>query len=119
MHIRLLIWTLLCEMNLEEHNLSDLANGDHRANYARSEASERISKAPPLPGSDAQAPGLPGSTLAPGSINTKVLMGRSTALALAHTGIDDKNTREADGGHQAMLPCGASGVCRCVWPRRG
>jgi hypothetical protein len=102
---------LLCEMDLEEHNLSDLANGDNRASYARSKASERKSEASSLPTSDAQVPGLPGSILAPESINTKVLMARS--IALAHTGIGDKNTREADDGHQAMLA--ARAVCVVVY----
>jgi hypothetical protein len=104
---------LLCEMDLEEYNLGDLANGDNRANYARSEAPERISEASSLPTSDAQAPGcLPGSILAPGSIITKVLMARS--IALAHTGIDDKNTRGADVVVPKLCLRRERCVCRCV-----
>ena len=67
-------------MNLEEYNKSDRENGAEKAGYAQSESSERISAASPLPKGDAKAPGLPGSTLAPGNINTKVWVARSTAL---------------------------------------
>jgi hypothetical protein len=65
---------------------------------------------------DAQAPELPGSILAPENTITKVLMARSTALA--HTGIDDKNTREA-GWWLPSDACDVNGVYRRVWPKRG
>ena len=65
-----------------------------------------------LPVGGTQDPAQPGSAVAPAAINTKMLMARS--IALAHTGIVDKETREAEDGHQAM-----PGASRCVWSRRG
>jgi hypothetical protein len=42
-----------------------------------------------------------GSAVSPGTLSSKVLMARSIALE-AHTGIADKETREAESGHQTM-----------------
>jgi hypothetical protein len=89
-----------------------------RQDMPKSEFPERISEASSLPIGDAQVPVQPGNIVAPEIINTKVLMARS--IDLAHTDIEDKNTREADDDHQAVLVAGgASGVYRCVWSRRG
>jgi hypothetical protein len=46
---------------------------------------------------------LPGSVVSPEALNSKVLMARSTALVYAYTGIGDKEAREAEDVHQALL----------------
>jgi hypothetical protein len=49
--------------------------------------------------------------VSPGTLNSKVLMARS--IALAYTGIADKETREAEDGHQTMLANRAARLVVC------
>jgi hypothetical protein len=84
--------------------------------HQKPQAPERTSAAPPLPGSDAQVPGIPGAdTVTTERIHTKVLQARSTALPVT---ILNKNAREADGGHQAVLAERAVPVVVYMWSRR-
>jgi hypothetical protein len=87
-------------MNLEEYNKRDRDNDEGKARYAESEASERISEASSLPADPAPGLAPPEGVVAPGTLNSKILMARSTALA--YTGVADKETREAENGHQTM-----------------
>jgi hypothetical protein len=68
-------------MNLEEYNKRDRDNDEGKARYAESEASERISEASSLPADP--APGLAPSegVVSLETLNSKILMARSTALA--------------------------------------
>jgi hypothetical protein len=88
-------------MNLGDYNKRDRDNDEGKARYAESEASERISDASSLP--EDSAPGLatPEGLVSPETLNSKILMARG--IALAHTGVTDKETREAENGHQIML----------------
>jgi hypothetical protein len=90
-------------MNLDDYNKRDRDNDDGKARYAESEASERFPEAPSLPEETAPAPGLatPEGIVLPEALNFKILMARG--IALAHTGISDKETREAENGHQIVL----------------
>ena len=85
-------------MNMDEYNKSDCDNDGEKARYAESEASERFSDASSLP--EETAPGLatPEGIVLPETLNSKILMARG--IALAYTGVSDKETREAEDGHQ-------------------
>ena len=87
-------------MNLDDYNKRDRDNDEGKARYAESEASERFSEASSLP--EEPAPGLatPEGIVLPETLNSKILMARG--IALAHTGVTDKETREAENGHQIM-----------------
>jgi hypothetical protein len=88
-------------MNLDDYNKRGRDNDEGKARYAESGASERFSEASSLP--EDSAPGLatPEGLVSPEALNSKILMARG--IALAHTGISDKETREAENGHQIML----------------
>jgi hypothetical protein len=88
-------------MNMDEYNNSDRDKDGEKARYAESEASERFSDASSLP--EGPAPGLatPEGIVLPETLNSKILMARG--IALAYTGVSDKETREAENGHQIML----------------
>ena len=88
-------------MNMDEYNKSDRDNDGEKARYAESEASERFSDAPSLPGGPAPGLATPEGLVFPETLNSKILMARG--IALAHTGVSDKETREAENGHQIML----------------
>jgi hypothetical protein len=90
-------------MDLEECNKRGRGNDKGEARYAESGASERISEASSLPGwrKHQARSALPVSVVSPETLNSKVLMARSTALV--YTGIDDKEAREAEDVHQALL----------------
>ena len=79
-------------MNMDEYNKSGRDNDGEKARYAESEASERFSDASSLP--EGPAPGLatPEGIVLPETLNSKILM------ALACTGVSDKETREAENG---------------------
>ena len=102
---------------MDEYNKSDRDKDEGKAGYAESEASERFSDASSLP--EESAPGLatPEGIVLPEALNSKILMARG--IALAHTGVSDKETREAENGHQIMLIYEPSGANCRVWPRRG
>jgi hypothetical protein len=102
-------------MNMDEYNKSDRDNDGEKARYAESEASERFSDASSLP--EETAPGLatPEGAVLPETLNSKILMDRG--IALAHTGISDRNERSGEWpSNYAYEPRGKHG---CVWPRRG
>jgi hypothetical protein len=88
-------------MNLDDYNKRDRDNDDGKARYAESEASERFPEASSLP--EETAPGLATTEgiVLPGALNSKILMARG--IALAYTGISDKETREAENDHQIVL----------------
>jgi hypothetical protein len=88
-------------MNLEEYNKRDRDNDEGKARYAESEASESISEASSLPADPAPGLAPPEGVVSTETLNSKILMARS--IALAHTGIADKETREAENGHQTVL----------------
>jgi hypothetical protein len=88
-------------MNLEEYNERGGENDTERGGYAEPEAPERTSEASSLPAGETQGSARPGSAISPETLNSRVLMARSTALA--HTGVVDKEAREVEGGHQAIL----------------
>jgi hypothetical protein len=89
-------------MNLDDYNKRDRDNDEGKARYAESEASERFPDASSLP--EDPAPGLatPEGVVLPGTLNSKILMA-TRGIALAHTGVSDTETREAENGHQIML----------------
>jgi hypothetical protein len=79
-------------MNLDDYNKRDRDNDEGKARYAESEASERFSDASSLP--EESAPGLATQEgiVLPETLNSKSLMARG--IALAYTGVTDKETRE-------------------------
>jgi hypothetical protein len=87
-------------MNLEEYNTRDRDNDEEKARYAGSEAPERISEASSLPADPAPGLAPPEGVVSPETLNSKILVARSTALA--RTGVADKETREAENGHQTV-----------------
>ena len=88
---------------MDDYNKRDRDNGEGKARYAKSEASERFSEASSLP--EEPAPGLatPEGIVLPETLNSKILIARCIALAHTHTGVSDKETREAEDGHQIVL----------------
>jgi hypothetical protein len=88
-------------MDLDDYNKRDRDNDEAEARYAESVASERFSEASSLPGESAPGLATPEGIALPEALNSKILMARG--IALACTGVSDKETREAENGHQIML----------------
>jgi hypothetical protein len=87
-------------MNMDEYNKSDRDKDEGKAGYAESEASERFSDASSLPEESPPVVAMQEGTVLPKTLNSKILMARG--IALACTGVTDKETREAENGHQIM-----------------
>ena len=105
-------------MNLDDYNKRDRDKDEGKARYAESEASERFSDASSLPEESAPAVAMKEGIVLPKNLNSKILMARG--IALAYTGISDKETREAENDHQIVLMNRtARGTNGRVWPRRG
>ena len=87
-------------MNLDDYNKRDRDKDEGKARYAESEASERFSDASSLPEESAPVLATQEGIVLPETLNSKILVARG--IALAHTGVSDKETREAGNGHQIM-----------------
>ena len=85
---------------MDEYNNSDRDKDGEKARYAESEASERFSDASSLPEESAPPVAMKEGIVLPKDVHSKILMARGVALAF--TGVTDKETREAENGHQIM-----------------
>jgi hypothetical protein len=85
-------------MNLDDYNKRDRDNDGGKARYAESGAPERFWEASSPPGESAPGLATPEVIALPEALNSKILMARG--IALAYTGVSDKETREAEDGHQ-------------------